>query len=179
MQPLPITLTLLTGLAATNRISADLTAPRKYIGHGAFGSVYVDEERGVAYKEIRRAQSGKDSYHAEINRLRLLGLLVSDSVEEGKDSYSIPMMTLTGYGAIRCDLYEYIYEVINCPTNEDLRKKMLRQHINQLIPQWVDVMKYAHNRNIHHGDIKPENILVLFEPSGDIQTMICDWGDGT
>ena len=134
MQPLPITLTLLTGLAATNRISADLTTPRKYIGRGGFGSVYVNEEREIAYKEIRRAQSVNDSYYAEINRLKLLGLLVSDSVEERKDFYSIPMKTLTGYGAIRCDLYQYIYEVINCRTNEDLRKKMLRQHINQLIP---------------------------------------------
>ena len=179
MQPLPITLTLLTGLAATNRISAGLTSPRKCVGHGGFGSVYVNEESKIAYKEIPTAKSDIASCHAEINRLKLLGLLVSVSVEKGKDFYSIPMKTLTGYGAIRCDLHQYIYEVINCRTNEDLMKKMFRQHINQLIPQWVDVMKYAHKHNIHHGDIKPENILVLFEPSGDIQTMICDWGNGT
>ena len=171
---------LLSGLEKY-KISQEQEA--KLVGEGGFGKVYVNENKKIAYKVINHKFDGTDKYQKkyqiEYDRLKELQLLASDTVcPKSYGPYTIAMKTLTEFGAIRCDLFQYFFYVNSESSLKHSRQLMAQLHVSQLIPDWIEAMEYAHNKGIHHGDIKEENILILLKSSGDIETLICDWGDG-
>ncbi len=171
---------LLSGLEKY-KISQEQEA--KLVGEGGFGKVYVNENKKIAYKVINHKFDGRDKYQKkyqiEYDRLKELQLLASDTVcPKSYGPYTIAMKTLTEFGAIRCDLFQYFFYVNSESSLKHSRQLMAQLHVSQLIPDWIEAMEYAHNKGIHHGDIKEENILILLKSSGDIETLICDWGDG-
>ena len=156
----------------------------KLVGQGGFGKVYVNEKKKIAYKVINHKFDGTDKYkkkyQIEYDRLEQLQLLASDTVcPKSYSPFTIAMKTLTELGAIRCDLFQYFFYVNSESSLKHSLQLMSQLHVSRLIPHWVEAMKFAHDKGIYHGDIKEENILILLKSSGDIQTMICDWGDGT
>jgi len=67
-----------------------------------------------------------------------------------------------------CDLNTYLTKVINNDLNIDIIKDILRKILNGL--------KYLHDCNIIHRDMKPQNILINYKNKQNLEVRIADFG---
>jgi len=143
---------------------------KKQLGIGGFGKVYAGfwNKKAIALKVL-------NPYHQQ----------QAEELEKFKTEINLSMQlnhpnVVTTYGAslhtggtigmvmerMDCSLYDFIVE--NEPLGScDLTHKIMYQAFNGI--------KYIHEQNIIHRDIKPDNFLIR-NPDDAIEVKLCDFG---
>jgi serine/threonine protein kinase len=140
----------------------------KFIGKGSFGTVYLSKKDGkpgyFATKQIERVMADKPGYYKYFeNELRLLQDLHHPNIVHLED-------------VKKDDKYYYIVmEYVNGGSLTDCLKKYQLKYgkafpeeiVQYLMRQIVDAIKFIHQRNIIHRDLKLDNIMVNFDNEND------------
>lgn len=135
------------------------------LGTGSFGHVKagIETQTGqqVAIKILRSSKSSQASQEAKIGKTLHHPSIINvyESFEEG-DWTCIVMEKINGI-----DLFDKIGEYKN-----GIPEAVLKPIFYQVI----EGISYAHEHNVVHLDVKPENILL----SEDCEAKIIDWGFG-
>ena len=139
----------------------------KCIGKGAFGEVYLTSKIGTkekfATKKIDKKFIKEKKKKYLDNEIKILNEISHENiiklfeVKETYNSYYLVMELCTGGSLFEClDEYQKKY---NQPFSEEI--------VQYLMKQIVSAIKYIHNKNIIHRDLKLENILVNFNSEED------------
>ena len=139
----------------------------KCIGKGAFGEVYLTSKIGTkekfATKKIDKKFIKEKKKKYLDNEIKILNEISHENiiklfeVKETYNSYYLVMELCTGGSLFDClDEYQKKY---NQPFSEEI--------VQYLMKQIVSAIKYIHNKNIIHRDLKLENILVNFNSEED------------
>ena len=139
----------------------------KCIGKGAFGEVYLTSKIGTkekfATKKIDKKFIKEKTKKYLDNEIKILNEISHENiiklfeVKETYNSYYLVMELCTGGSLFDClDEYQKKY---NQPFSEEI--------VQYLMKQIVSAIKYIHNKNIIHRDLKLENILVNFNSEED------------
>ena len=140
----------------------------KFIGKGSFGTVYLSKKDGkpgfFATKQIERSMADKPGYYKYFeNELRLLKDLHHPNIVHLED-------------VKKDDKYYYIVmEFVNGGSLTDCLKKYQSRYgkafpeeiVQYLMRQIVEAIKFIHQRNIIHRDLKLDNIMVSFDNEND------------
>lgn len=145
-------------------------------GKGYFCIVkqYRDETTGneFALKELKKEHYSKDEYRYRLNReINLLKELqecdnIVELIDSGHDKEKEKIWYLMPFA--KQNLYDFIKK-----NNNTLTKEIKYN----LVEQVINAIKFAHNKNILHRDISPNNVLV-FETNGSIILKVSDFGLG-
>jgi len=140
----------------------------KFIGKGSFGTVYLSKKDGkpgyFATKQIERAMADKPGYYKYFeNELRLLkdlhhpNIVHLEDVKKDAKYYYIVMEFVNGGSLTDC-LKKYLLKY---------GKAFPEEIVQYLMRQIVDAIKFIHQRNIIHRDLKLDNIMVSFDNEND------------
>jgi eukaryotic-like serine/threonine-protein kinase len=145
-------------------------------GQGYFCLVkqYTDEVTGKNYalKELKKVHYPNEEYRYRLTReINLLDELqgcnnIIRLINHGNDKAKEKLWYLMPYA--KYNLYEYIKK------NNSVLTQVQRFDI---ATQVINAIKYAHDRNILHRDISPNNALVFFKEREPI-IKVCDFGLG-
>ena len=140
----------------------------KFIGKGSFGTVYLSKKDGkpgyFATKQIERVMADKPGYYKYFeNELRLLqdlhhpNIVHLEDVKKDDKYYYIVMEYVNGGSLTDClKKYQHKYG-----------KAFPEEIVQHLMRQIVDAIKFIHQRNIIHRDLKLDNIMVNFDNEND------------
>ena len=140
----------------------------KFLGKGSFGTVYLSQKDGkpgyFATKQIERSMADKPSYYKYFeNELKLLkdlhhpNIVHLEDVKKDNQYYYIVMEYVNGGSLTDC-LKKY---------KSKYGKAFPEEIVQYLMRQIVDAIKYIHQRNIIHRDLKLDNIMVSFDNDND------------
>ena len=138
------------------------------LGKGAFGTVYLSKKDGspgyLATKQIDRITADKPSFYKYFeNELRILNYLRHpnivrlETVKKDDKYYYIVMEYING-GSLKDCLKRY---------QSKYGKAFPEEIVQHLMRQIVDAIKFIHNKNIIHRDLKLENIMANFDNEND------------
>ena len=144
----------------------------KCLGKGAFGEVYLTSKKGktelFATKRMNRSYVEKPNnikyLKNEIAILRELNhknIVKLEDVKLTKTHYYLVMEYCNG-GSLNDCLKKY-YQMYGRPFTEEI--------VQYLMKQILDAVKYIHQRNIIHRDLKLDNILVKFNSKIDKENL--------
>ena len=138
------------------------------LGRGTFGEVYLTYKKGTQLKFATKKISKKLSENPKIkkyldNEIQILREISNENIIklfEVKETtnYKYLVMELCNGGALSHCLEEY-QKIYHKPFSEEI--------VQYLMKQIVSGIKYLHNKNILHRDIKLDNILVNFDSEED------------
>ena len=140
----------------------------KFLGKGSYGTVYLSTKDGkpgyFATKQIERSIADKPSFYKYFeNELRLLkdlhhpNIVHLEDVKKDHNYYYIVMEYVNGGSLTDClKKYKIKYG-----------KAFPEEIVQYLMRQIVDAIKYIHQRNIIHRDLKLDNIMVNFDNAND------------
>ena len=140
----------------------------KLLSSGSFGEVYLSTKAGkkgyFATKKMDRLTIDQPNtiqyFQTELSILKKLNhpnIVKLEDVKATKDNYYIVMEYING-GDLRKCLKKYM---------KKYGKAFSEEIVQHLMRQIIDAIKYIHNLNIIHRDIKTENIMVNFENEVD------------
>jgi calcium-dependent protein kinase len=140
----------------------------KILGKGSFGEVYLTSKQGTkekyATKKINKkyALNEKNKKYID-NEINILKEVSHDNIIKLIDikettSYYFIVMELCNGGSLSDCLQEY---------QKKYKKPFSEEIVQYLMNQIVSAIKYLHNKNILHRDIKLDNILVNFDSEKD------------
>ena len=109
---------------------------------------------GLAISTLREISVLTLISHSHI--VDMVGIVVNDGVING---------VLLERGI--CDVRKYL------SSNSFSKKELV-----SIVPGLISALKYVHSLGVCHCDIKPDNIIVFSNRSGDITLKITDWGLG-
>lgn len=150
------------------------------ISQGGFGVIYMTNNRDennkyLAYKyaktnenEIRRLELPKvlkDQYKI-LDKLKKSKICDRFLCHYGKNNDGFFMENLNNYMDLQVCIHNYV-------DVQNLLTKTMKQSIGK---ELLESVKLLHQYNIIHGDIKPENIMVLFENNKVIDVRLIDFG---
>lgn len=145
-------------------------------GQGYFCLVkqYTDEVTGKNYalKELKKVHYPNEEYRYRLTReIKLLDKLqgcknIIRLINHGNDKANEKLWYLMPYA--KYNLYDYIKK------NNSTLTQVQRFDIAS---QVINAIKYAHDRDILHRDISPNNALVFFK-EGEPIIKVCDFGLG-
>ena len=138
------------------------------LGKGAFGTVYLSRKDGkpgyFATKQIDRAMADKPSYFKYFeNELGILkdlhhpNIVHLEDVKKDDKNYYIVMEYVNG-GSLSDCLKNY---------KNKYGRAFPEEIVQFLMRQIVDAIRYIHQRNIIHRDLKLDNIMVSFDNEND------------
>ena len=140
----------------------------KFLGKGSFGTVYLSQKDGkpgyFATKQIERTMADKPGFYKYFeNELKLLkdlhhpNIVHLEDVKKDHNYYYIVMEYVNGGSLTDClNKYKGRYG-----------KAFPEEIVQHLMRQIVDAIKYIHQRNIIHRDLKLDNIMVSFDNEND------------
>eukprot|EP00747_Dinoflagellata_sp_TGD_P036865 gnl/TRDRNA2_/TRDRNA2_138742_c0_seq1.p1 gnl/TRDRNA2_/TRDRNA2_138742_c0~~gnl/TRDRNA2_/TRDRNA2_138742_c0_seq1.p1 ORF type:complete len:400 (+),score=65.38 gnl/TRDRNA2_/TRDRNA2_138742_c0_seq1:64-1263(+) len=160
---------------------ASLYETCKSVGHGTFGKVLVVRCRQT--KQMRackivvvKSEPHKDMIDNEVELLKSLdhpGIIALHHVffecgfQTNASGLSVYLITeLCNGGDLTSKIRRYY---------EELRHPMMEGHAACILKQILSATSYCHARGVVHRDMKPDNILFLYETSLD-QVKIVDFG---
>ena len=140
----------------------------KCLGSGSFGEVYLTSKKGTqqkfATKMISKSLFKYPNFKKNLdNEIQILTKLSNEYIiklYEVKETtfYTFLIMELCDGGELSTCLEEY-QKRYNKPFSEEIVQYLMRQIISGI--------KYLHDKNILHRDIKLDNILVNFDSEED------------
>jgi len=141
------------------------------IGEGAFGKVFIAEEKStgkkVALKQIMKHRTHAAAFKKEVHILQFLHQLGGhpnvaglQEVYEDKDNFYLVLELVAGG-----EVFEHLIQ--NGPYSEQTASRMLRCI--------VDALQFLHSHGLLHLDIKPEN-LMLSDNSPNAVVKLVDFG---
>jgi len=145
---------------------------KKLIGKGTMGEVYLSKlpnsDKDYATKKIDKKNADrpevKKYLETEIKLLRNLkhnNIVTLEDIKQTNSHYYITMEYCNGGSLLNCLLnYKSVHQR---PFPEDI--------VQYLMKQIVDGLKYIHQKDIIHRDIKLANILVKFNSDDDAQRL--------
>ena len=142
------------------------------LGKGTYGEVYMTKKgqikkpfaTKIVHKKLLTNDKLKDSLKKEIEiliEIKHENIVKLYEVIENKDSFFLVMELCNGGSLSKC-LEKY---------KEKYKKPFSEEIVQYLMKQIVTAIKYCHNRNILHRDIKPDNILIKFNSEEDINNI--------
>ena len=140
----------------------------KCLGRGAFGEVYLTSKKGTqqkfATKKISKKLCKNSKYKKYFdNEMQILKEISHENIvklyekKETTNNYFLVMELCNGGSLTDC-LEEY-QNKNGKPFSEEI--------VQYLMKQIIGAIKYLHNKNIIHRDIKLDNILVNFDSEED------------
>jgi serine/threonine protein kinase len=158
---------------------------KKFIGKGTMGSVYLsrlpNSDKDYATKKIDKKNADRPGVHKYLEtemlilrKLKHKNIVALGNIKQTNSHYYFTMEYCNGGSLLNC-LLKYKSENQR-PFPEDIVQYLMRQI--------VDGLKFIHQNDIIHRDIKLANILVKFNSDEDIQKLnmknaiikICDFG---
>ena len=144
----------------------------KSLGKGSYGEVFLTSKKGkselFATKKMERKYADQPNVSKylknEISILRELkhkNIVKLEDVKVTKKHYYLVMEYCNG-GALSDCLKKY-QQMYGTPFSEQI--------VQYLMKQIIDGIKYIHNRNIIHRDLKLDNILVSFNSDIDKESL--------
>ena len=136
------------------------------VGEGAYGIVYKcrnkETKEFVAIKKFKETEDEivKKTMKRE---LKVLQLLHHDNIVEFKEAFKRKNNLFLVFEFIDRNLLELLEEQPN---------GLEHQLIKNLIYQLCKAVKYLHEQNIIHRDVKPENLLI----TNSMKLKLCDFG---
>lgn len=156
----------------------------KIVGRGTFGVVYkaFDKElnESVALKKIRMERETQGFPVTAIREIKILNMMKDDNVidlreivtydEHEKDADSSVALQGFSDGDVFM-VFEFVdYDLSGLLKSQDL--KLTPDHIRSLMQQLISGVKFLHDKNIIHRDIKSANLLI----TRNNVLKIGDWG---
>lgn len=145
-------------------------------GHGYFCQVklyrHVTSGQEFAFKELKKEHYAKDEYRYRLSReiLLLEELQGCENIitlfDHGEDKAKESLWYLIPYAS--ANLFNYIRKH---------NATLAPEERFAIIDQVIHAIKYAHERNILHRDISPNNVLVFLE-SDKLIVKVADFGLG-
>ena len=141
---------------------------KEIIGEGGFGQVYLSQKKGtnklfavkkISIQEFEQTEKKKYLYN-EITILKMLNhpnIVKFEEIKRTKNNVYIIMEYING-GTLSYCLKKY---------KEKYGKFFSEEIVQYLMIQIVNAIKYIHNNNIVHRDLKLENIMVNFDNEND------------
>ena len=137
----------------------------KAIGKGSYGEVYLSTKAGrkeyFATKRMDRKRTENPKYfhyfNNEINILKSFNhpnIVKLEEIKKTNDSYYVVMEYVNG-GNLKGCLEKYKQKNFGRPFSEDI--------VQYLMSQIIDALKYIHQHNVIHRDLKTDNIMVSFD----------------
>ncbi|KAJ8923565.1 hypothetical protein NQ315_010144 [Exocentrus adspersus] len=128
------------------------------IGAGSFSIVYkaLDKKTNanLAIKSFRLKENDRHYYTRAATEIAFLKLLMHPHIIKYRCSDMTPQFTYLGIEyASHGSLKDYMLKNPNVP----------EATTQTVISQLLSALLYLHNKNVFHGDVKPENIMVLNE----------------
>jgi serine/threonine protein kinase len=133
----------------------------RLLGRGTYGSVYLAEHSAhsslAAVKVLHLPMTGRDHGVAFINEARMIRL---------QHPYIVPILD---FGVMRSDGFPFL--IMGYATGGTVRAcyprgtKLPWPVIDNYVQSIGSALQYAHDHNIIHRDVKPENILVCSDGS--------------
>ena len=158
---------------------------KKFIGKGTMGSVYLsrlpNSDKDYATKKIDKKNADRPGVHKYLEtemlilrKLKHKNIVALENIKQTNSHYYFTMEYCNGGSLLNC-LLKYKSENQR-PFPEDIVQYLMRQI--------VDGLKYIHQNDIIHRDIKLANILVKFNSDEEAQKLnmknstikICDFG---
>ena len=161
----------------------------KRLGEGGMGQVYLAEqprlERQVAIKVLRPMRPSSSSDESDPPML-------ADAPERFKrEAHAVGkldhpnILPVHDFGLDKELMYLVMPYIPDGSLFDAMRAGSKRQRFSlpldatqvaPLIFQAASALQYAHDRNIIHRDVKPENFLIRTERDGTIQVLLADFG---
>jgi serine/threonine protein kinase len=158
---------------------------KKFIGKGTMGTVYLsrlpNSDKDYATKKIDKKKADRpgvkkylETEMLILRKLKHKNIVALINIKQTNSNYYFTMEYCNGGSLLNC-LLKYKSENQR-PFPEDIVQYLMRQI--------VDGLKYIHQKDIIHRDIKLANILVKFNSDEDAQKLnmknstlkICDFG---
>lgn len=141
----------------------------KKLGNGRFGSVYLGTHTGtkkmVAIKRYAIAR-GSDIPYQVLRELSVIQLLRHPNIIQFIDIIDSKDLSLVmEFGGENLD---------NFYRKTSYQGRL--QHLRTISYQIMQACAYLHRSNIMHRDLKPDNILILTNGTGDLVVKLCDMG---
>ncbi|MDZ7859335.1 MAG: protein kinase [Candidatus Krumholzibacteriota bacterium] len=126
----------------------------------------------------------KDTISGNIIALKILNNLKTNSAKTLANEFkTLSSLDHTGlikvcdFGILQNNIPYFTMELIN---GRDLRSFISQNKNLYLLPdileQIINALSYLHKKNILHGDIKPENIMLINNKTGQITVKLLDFG---
>ena len=140
----------------------------KLLGKGSYGEVYLTSKAGkselFATKNMDRKYADKPNASkylkneiAILRELKHKNIVLLEDIKITKNHYYLVMEYCNGGTLSSClKKYQQMYGV---PFSEEI--------VQYLMKQIIDGIRYIHNKNIIHRDLKLDNILVKFNSEND------------
>ena len=140
----------------------------KFLGEGTFGKVYhVISKKNESHNALKILLfHEKIAYEMAKSEIRISAGLNHKNIVKILDHH---FEKITIFYVIYI-----VYEIARCSLKDEIKKKIVRDQLSYFncVNQLVQALKYCHDQEIVHFDLKPANILV-FE---DNLVKIADWG---
>ena len=142
----------------------------KCLGKSSYGEVYLTRKKGCSTlfatkrvdKKIADSEKYKKYFQNENEILKELdnnGIVKLKEIKQNSKYYFLVKEYCNG-GSLKDCLDKYI---------EEYDKPFSQEIIQYIIKQIIEVIKYLHQKNIIHRNLKLSNILVIFDNEEDKQ----------